>query len=110
LRLPAFTELGLALFLLVGLIGVVEDVGLEALAGAAERAVEVEVDAIEFDDRILGVKGGAEIGGLSDDGDRLPIWTQCWRISLKLTQLIAVFVPEFGAAIRFPCGKAGLVY
>jgi len=86
LRLPAFAELGLALFLLGGLLGVVENVGLEALAGAAEKAVEVEVDAIEFDDRIPGIREGcAEVGGSSDDGDRLPIWTKCWRTSLKLT-------------------------
>ena len=64
----------LALFLLGGLLGVVEDVGLEALAGAAEKAVEVEVDAIKFDDRVLGIREGcAKVGGFSDDGDRLPI-------------------------------------
>ena len=44
--MPAFTEVCLALFLLCGLLGVVENVGLEALAGAAEKAIEVEVDAI----------------------------------------------------------------
>ena len=85
LPLPAFAELGLALFLLGGLLGVVENVGLEALAGAAEKAVEVEVDAIEFDDRIFGTNECAEVGGFCDDGDRLPIWTKCWRTSLKLT-------------------------
>jgi len=85
LPLPAFAEVCLALFLLGGLFGVVENVGLEALAGAAEKAVEVEVDAIEFDDRILGTKGCAEVGGSSGDGDRLPIWTKCWKASLKLT-------------------------
>jgi len=84
--LPVFTEVCLALFLLGGLLGVVEDVGLEALAGAAEQAVEVEVDAVELHDRVLGIREGcAEVGGSSDDGDRLPIWTKCWRTSLKLT-------------------------
>jgi hypothetical protein len=53
--LPAFTELGLAVGLLGGLLGVVEDVSLEALAGATEEAVEVEVDAVELHDRILGI-------------------------------------------------------
>ena len=83
--MPVFAELGLALLLLGGLLGVVENVGLEALAGAAEKAVEVEVEVVEFDDRIFGTKGCAEIGGFSDDSDRLPIWTKCWRTSLKLT-------------------------
>ena len=74
LPLPAFAELGLALFLLGGLLGVVEDVSLEALAGATEEAVEVEVDAVELHDRILGIEQGcAEVGGFCDDGDRLPI-------------------------------------
>ena len=84
--MPAFAEVGLALFLLGGLLGVVEDVGLEALAGAVEKAVEVEVDAVEFDDRVIGIRERcAEVGGFSDDGDRLPIWTKCWKTSLKLT-------------------------
>ena len=66
--MPAFTELGLALFLLDRLIGVVEDVGLEALAGAAEQAVEVEVDAVEFDRSNPQNRARcAEIGGLSSD-------------------------------------------
>ena len=73
LPLPAFTELGLALLLLGGLLGIVEDVSLEALAGATEEAVEVEVDAVEFDDRIFGTNECAEVGGSSDDGDCLPI-------------------------------------
>ena len=74
LGLPAFAELGLALVLLDRLFGVVEDVSLEALAGATEEAVEVEVDAIELHDRILGIEQGCtEVGGFCDDGDRLPI-------------------------------------
>ena len=104
--------MGLALFLLDRLLGVVENVGLEALAGAAEKAVEVEVDAIEFNDRILETNGCAEVGRLSDDGDRLPIWTKCWRISLKMSDegsIEIVAAPEFKRRICDRCLSSELV-
>jgi len=111
--LPAFTEVCLALFLLDRLFGVVEDVSLEALAGATEEAVEVEVDAVELHDRVIGIREGcAEVGGSSDDGDRLPIWTKCWRISLKMSDegsIEIVAAPEFKRRICDRCLSSELV-